>query len=417
MNKNRIRDLGFVIWSLGFLLLSSCLVSPAYQNPSPSVQAQTAPPPATGPDVTLAGGEGTEVLVEGVAASADAGIARDHALKDALRKAVEQGVGTFINSETKVQNFQLLSDKVYAQASGYVSSYRVIAEGPDAGLYRVTIRARVKLDKIEDDLNAIGILLGEQGRPRIMVVVKEVPKDDILAVTDRMLETEMMETMIVGAFQAKGFPVVDAATVRLNLQTDQLRQILAGDNQAAILLGQRTGAEVVVAGTVQNSRERRQAPYTNAVTDFFKVRLSARAVNAASAEVLGATALTREVPFSEDAARKQVADSAGADLMAKILKGWKRHESITQLHCENADYAKVQKLKAEILEKVRGVKSVIQRDLTGSLALLEIVSETSTQEVLDDLGTKQLAVPFEIKGISGNRIDIKFTDQPSGPGR
>jgi hypothetical protein len=401
-----------VIWSLGFLLLSSCMVPPAYQ-----AQTQAAPPPATGQEVTLAGGEGTEVLVEGVAASADAGIARDHALKDALRKAVEQGVGTFINSETKVQNFQLLSDKVYSQASGYVSSYRVVAEGPDAGLYRVTIRARVKLDKIEDDLAGIGILLEEQGRPRIMVVVKEVPKDDILAVTDGMLETEMMETMIVDAFQSKGFPVVDAATVKQNLQKDQLRKILEGDNQAAILLGLRTGAEVVVAGTVQRSSERRQAPYTNTVTDFFKVRLSARAVNVASAEVLGATALTQEVPFSEDAARKQVADSAGADLVAKILKGWKRHESITQLHCENADYAKVLKLKAEILEKVRGVRSVVQRDLTGSLALLEIVSETSTQEVLDDLGTKTFTAPFEVKGITGNRIDIKFTNPPSGPGR
>jgi len=393
------------------------MVPPAYENPAQPVQTQAAPSPATGQEVTLAGGEGTEVLVEGVAASGDAGIARDHALKDALRKAVEQGVGTFVNSETKVRNFQLLSDKVYSQASGYVSSYRVIAEGPDAGLYRVTIQARVKLDKIEDDLAGIGILLEEQGRPRIMVVVKEVPKDDILAVTDGMLETEMMETMIVDAFQSKGFPVVDAATVRQNLQKDQLRKILEGDNQTAILLGLRTGAEVVVAGTVQRSSERRQAPYTNAVTDFFKVRLAARAVNTASAEVLGATALTQEVPFSEDAVRKQVADSAGADLIAKILKGWKRHESITQVHCENADYAKVQKLKAEILEKVRGVKSVVQRDLSGASALLEIVSETSSQEVLDDLGTKKLAVPFEIKGISGNRIDIRLTDQPSGPGR
>jgi hypothetical protein len=103
--------------------------------------------------------------------------------------------------------------------------------------------------------------------------------------------------------------------------------------------------------------------------------------------------------------------------VAELLKGWKRHESTTQLHCENAGYAKVQKLKAEILEKVRGVKNVIQRDLSDSIVLLEIVSETSTQEVLDDLGTKKLAVPFEIKGITGNRIDIKFTDQPSGPGR
>ena len=247
----RVTSCGLLYAVCCLLLLSACAVPPAYQNPSQSVQAQAAPPPATSQEVTLAGGNGTEVLVEGVATSADAGIARDHALKDALRKAVEQGVGTIINSDTKEQNFQLLSDNIYSQASGYVSSYRVVAEGPDAGLYRVTIRAQVKLDKIEDDLTGIGILLEQQGRPRIMVVVKEVPKDDILAVTDQMLETEMIETIIVDAFQSKGFPVVDAATVKQNLQKDQLRKILEGDNQAAILLGQNAGAEVVVAGTVQ----------------------------------------------------------------------------------------------------------------------------------------------------------------------
>jgi hypothetical protein len=213
-------------------------------------------------------------------------------------------------------------------------------------------------------------------------------------------------------FQSQGFPVVDAATVRQNLQKDELRNILEGDNQAAILLGQRTGADVVVAGTVQESSERRQAPSTNAVTDFFRVRLSARAVNVASSALLGEAALTQEVPSSEDAARQQVADSAGADLSAKILRGWKPQSNITQIYAENADYQRVQLLKSMIMRDVSGVTSVVTRDLVGRTAVVEVVSEVPTQDVLVQIDRCVTAIPFVVTGSSGNRIDIRFGDTP-----
>jgi hypothetical protein len=71
-----------------------------------------------------------EVMVEGVS-SIEGGrkdIARDHAIKDALRKAVEQAVGTFISSETVVENYEVLSDRIYSKAEGYVAEYKVLRE-------------------------------------------------------------------------------------------------------------------------------------------------------------------------------------------------------------------------------------------------------------------------------------------------
>jgi hypothetical protein len=390
------------------LVLAAGCYNPYYTQPARSQAAYTPPSPSA--EVVLAGGEGTEVVVEGAAALPQSGgtdIARDHALKDALRKAVEQGVGTFINSETKVQNFQLLSDKVYSQSSGYVSSYKVIAEGLDGTLYRVTIRARVKLDRLQDDLEAIGILVMEQGRPRIMVVVKELTSQDV-SVSDDMLSQEMVETMLVDAFQSRGFPVVDAATVSQNLKKDQLKKILEGDDRTAVLLGLKTGAEIVVAGTARRSTERKSAPYSGGLTDFYKYRLVTRAVNVATAEILGASALTREVPFSEEQARQQAADSAGTALIARILAGWKKRTNVTQIYCDNADFQKVQQLKSEIIGRVRGVTSVVSRDLVGSTATLEVISESGSQEILDDLTTRGITIPFEVKGLSGNRIDIRF---------
>ncbi|MBM3322007.1 hypothetical protein FJY69_00770 [candidate division WOR-3 bacterium] len=403
----RLRQFALALPTLALCVVAGCVV-PAYAPPAP---ARTATAPGqTSQEVVLSGGEGTEVLAEGAAAltAGGADIARDHALKDALRKAVEQGVGTFVSSESRVQNFQLLSDRIYSQASGYVSSYRVISEGQEGGLYRVVVRARVKLERIEDDLSAIGILVAEQGRPRIMVVVKELDNLTDILVDDRMMSQEMIETMLVDAFQSKGFPVVDAATVRKNLEKEQLKKILEGDLATAQLIGMKTGAEIVVAGTAQRLSVRKNVPYSSGTAEFFKVRMSVRAVNVATAEIVAASALTRELPFSADNARKEAADSAGAELISKILKGWKKRANVTQIAASNADFARSQKLKAEILAKVRGVTSVIQRDLVGSTALLEVVSETSSQEVLDDLTTRGLAIEFTVHGLAGNRIEIVF---------
>jgi len=384
-------------------LAGGCVV-PAYVPPGTTPQTWT-PPSQT--EVTLAGGEGTEVLAEGAAAvTTTPDIVRDQALKDALRMAVAQGVGTYVNSETRVQNFQLLSDRIYSQASGYVSSYRIISENQEAGLYRVVVRAKVKLDRIEDDLEAIGILVAEQGRPRLMVVVKEVA-----AGTETSLDRELVETAIVAAFQAKGFPVVDQATVAENLTRDQLRSILAGDNQAAMAAGLRTGAEIVIAGTMERSRETRSAPYSQSEVGFHKVRLSARAISVQTAEVLGASAVSRELPFSADQAITEAADSTSKVLMGRILAGWKKRANITQLHIQNADNLRVEQLKAEIMAKVRGVTAVISRELIGTRAVVEVVSETSTQEVLQQLTTRGLQVRFTVEGFSGNRIDIKLLDQ------
>jgi hypothetical protein len=384
------------------LLCLSCY-HPGY-SPTP-VQTQTT-------EVVLSGGEGSEILAEGVAAiTGSIDIARDQALKDALRKAVEQGVGTFINSETRVENFQLLSDRIYSQAQGYVSSYRVVSESRESDLYRVVVRAKVKLARIEDDLRAIGILVAEQGRPRVMVVVRKVTNSGAVTVSEETMTPELVETMLTGAFQEKGFPVVDRATIEKNLNRERLRKVLEGDTQAAMLLGTATGAEIGVVGTLQEAMARKKVPYTQEERDYHRIELSARAINLNTGEVLGAGVVNAEAPFSAEAARRTVADSISRILISRILTGWKRRENVTLVYARNADFQKVELFKSELRARVRGVNTVLTRELSGNDAVIEIVSETATPEVIEQIGSKEMAVRFQIEGVTGNRIDIRFLEE------
>lgn len=356
------------------------------------------------PAAEPASGE-TEVLAEGVSAFAGAwDTARDQAISDALRKAVEQGVGTYIDSETQVENFQLISDRIYSRARGYVSSYRIIHEEQTGDLYRVVLRAVVNTDGLQDDLAAIGILLAEQGRPRVMVVVREIGNGATLE--DAGSSGSMFETLLLDQFRRKGFPVVDAGTAAGILQRDRLLLILEGDERTAALVGLEAGAEIMVSGTVNVSREQRMI--AGAAREIHVFRVNCRAINTRTAAVLGASAATTEVPFSESQARSQASDRTAEQLVSAILQGWTTSGNTTVIVASNADYSRMQDLSSRIRTGIRGVTEVLARDLTGSRATLEVISTTSSREIMD--GLSAIGGGFTITGVAGNRVELRFTD-------
>ena len=69
----------------------------------------------------------TTVTAEGVAAIQGNArdIARDAAIEDAQKRAVEQAIGILIDSQTQVENYQLISDKILSQTKGYIKRYAI----------------------------------------------------------------------------------------------------------------------------------------------------------------------------------------------------------------------------------------------------------------------------------------------------
>ncbi|MFO7626155.1 MAG: flagellar assembly protein T N-terminal domain-containing protein [Candidatus Fermentibacteraceae bacterium] len=362
------------------------------------------PPPDPG---TPPGPGETEVLCEGVSAiTGRLDTARDQAISDALRKAVEQGVGAYIDGETQVENFQLISDRIYSRASGFVSSYRVIHEEQSGGLYRVIVRAVVNTDGIEGDLAAIGILMTEQGRPRVMVLVRELSNRSAVSLAGLDDMGSMFETQLLEGFRRKGFPVVDASTTADIIRRDQLLLILEGDDRTAALVGLEAGAEIIVSGTVARSSESRVIAGSPREVHVFDV--DCRAVNTRTAAVLAASASTTEVPFSESQARSQASEKTADHLITAILDGWTVNVNSTMLHVTNAEFQALEDLRERIRSGIRGVSGVLVRDFTGSRATLEVVSETPSTEVIESL--PGIGGGFTITGITGNRVELRLED-------
>lgn len=165
-------------------------------------------------------------------------IAREKALEDALRRAVEQAVGTFISSDAMVENGVLLSEKIYKESKGFVKSYEVVEETVDekSQLVWVTIKAEVLMLKLSESLKQ---LISQVGTIRLLYAVTG--------------ETELISALKEDLI-SNGIEVVDPGLLKNVL--DRQKAALANEGvQEAIGAGMWFWARYVLRGSVQVFQE------------------------------------------------------------------------------------------------------------------------------------------------------------------
>jgi hypothetical protein len=88
------------------------------------------------------------------------GLKREDALQDALRAAVSQAAGVALMSETKVENFMVISDAISTNTRGYISKYDVVKEVPFSDRFEVTVNATVSTEPIKADFQLLAKSVG-----------------------------------------------------------------------------------------------------------------------------------------------------------------------------------------------------------------------------------------------------------------
>ena len=349
--------------------------------------------------------QGVAAIVQG-----NIDISRDKAIEDALRNAVEQATGSLIENETLVENYQLLSDKIYSQSKGYVQSYEVLDEKAEEGLYRVTIQATVASGELKNDLRALNILMRQVRKPRVMVLFEEILSQDVNS--GRLAEDAVSKVLL-----ERGFKLVDADVVRRNLGRDAVRGLLAGDERVAAAIGDKYGAEMLLIGTAQAT--------TNEVTigdikiNSNQAVVSAKLVRADTGEVKVSETRQAAKPHVNSLTGKQMAITEASEYLANDMID--RMIDIFQEQVYNIanvnltiyglqGYAHLQEVIQLISDNVRGIKEIYQRNYTMGTADLEVELTGSTQSLAADLTTRTFGkYRFEIKESTHNQLRVFIT--------
>lgn len=220
--------------------------------------------------------------------------ARDEALLDAQRRALEQVGGVQLDAETVLRDQAIFDQLIRTQTRGLIESHVVLEEGAVGdGRYRVKIVASVKAGEAQDRLKSLlselslVVLIPEEnmGQPQAQPIVEN-------AVVSRLLES--------------GFRVLDQAQVQRVAARDQLAALLRGDGPTAREIGLKFLSNVIVVGQASARFSQNNQGIVSA-----HARVTARVIEAETGRVLANVSLDRERGF----ARNEVA--AGEDALAK----------------------------------------------------------------------------------------------------
>lgn len=341
-------------------------------------------------------------------------IARDKAVDDALRKAVEQAVGTMVSSDTMTDNYKVIHDKILARTSGYVEKYKILSEGPEGNLYRVRVQAEIGKSDLTSDLSALGLLHVMVEKPKVMVIIDE--KVGGLYGTTAAESVGQAESTIIEKLLGSGFNVVDADTVRANITRDKALRILEGDNKAAAAEGLKYGAQVVITGKAFSKNAGGKLYGTN--MQSIQATLQARVVRTDTGKVIASkSAQGAQVHIDEmqggALAIKEASEKLSDELIEMIVKQWSgevygRSQEITVMINGLVSYRHLAAVKKILEKETQGVKAVHQRSFTGGVAELALDYGGKSTNIADELAARKFTgFRLEPTNVTPHRIDVK----------
>jgi len=165
----------------------------------------------------------------------------DDAKLQAMREAVAQVAGTIVSSDTLTQNSQLISDRIYANSSGYVRNVEILSQKEEGGVMKVALRAEVGTAELDKDLQAVKALIARFGHPKLVIITQEHAID----VHGVVNSSEVMNAVLSEGFRNDGWTLIDP-----NFAAGKLR-LAAGvalGTPEAKEIGQLSKAEYVLYG-------------------------------------------------------------------------------------------------------------------------------------------------------------------------
>lgn len=339
---------------------------------------------------------------EGVIFQNDIATAKEKALDQAKRMAVEQGVGVFISSSTLVQNYQTIDDKILARSVGYLKSYTILKEKTEDGVVMVEIEAIVKTAKLGGDVKGLN-LVSRKDYPRLMLMIAEqnIGQEGFSywwGNTTSIVNMSIVENTMINELShidgEQGFLFVDPAVLSGKIQQKDAYQVTSAgiSPQAAREIANLTDAQVVVIGT---------AVATNAgpIMEGLKMTsgqadISVRLVNTDNGEILlTASAQGTGQNIDKKRAGNQALEVATKKLVAqikeKLATKWVLDRAMVTIDVEGVQsYRMFDSFKQVLAHQIGGVKGVNERKMLKDKAQLDVFLDGKTSLLAKELSLK-----------------------------
>ncbi|MFC1529642.1 serine/threonine-protein kinase [Gemmatimonadota bacterium] len=365
-------------------------------------------------------GSGQSITVEGISTiiAGDTGKARDDAINNALDKAVERVVDSFVSSQSLAENSILVQDRIYTKTSGYITAYETQGFVEEAEVFRVTVRVDVNKAALFRDLEGIGLVPARSTFPRLLVLADEEIYLDELA-TERVpvtIDAGTSTTTLLETLIPRGFRFVDPTAMAVNTDARVLSAALGGDLNQAMVMGRAYQADLIILVKALVNRDM-GVQYVSGSQVAMRASVSIRALRSDTGEIIATSGTTKTaagvgaVSVGQSAIRMATEDAIPS-LEFMILERWAREVSsgaIVELVVSNSiEYSDLQRFQQLLPYYIRECENVVIRSFIEGIATLEVSFRGTSLDLASELATVVWEeFDIEVAGMTSNQIRIR----------
>lgn len=342
------------------------------------------------------------VVVEGEAViNVSQDVAEKAAIAQALRNAVEQVSGVYIQSETKVKDFQTMSDEIYTKASGYISDNELIEKKVKNGTVVVKVKATVSLEPLVEKLKKLGLLR----KWTIAVLMNSKDSNQFAETASTAINEQIIEN---------GFRVVDRDVMSSVEQPDILEQVSKGNYLAASKLLRDNAVDVLIVGkasTINISGNNYNAYGVDVSLNSAKGIIDAKLVRTDTGEMLASKSFdSMGLGAGNDVynqALKQSGTLAGDYFAKQIMKLPASTSSYIQLYVKGLSYSKAKDF-ISALKDIQNIRKVTSKGYRNKEAIYEIETDGDVSLLADSISENSnisKKYKFEILSVSSGKIE------------
>lgn len=334
------------------------------------------------------------------------GTSFEDAERDALRNAVEKAVGTMVDSQTLVQNNQLVNDEIYTQSKGYITNYSVLERTNKGGMEEVVIKADVDTNpnsKLMNELTRLGIINTQLRDPKIAVII---PEYHIAA----RIPDPAGETAVIRKLTEAGFThVTDVSNMRYQLNklsaltSNDFRSLADSLNVDILIIGEAFSQGVGDVGKfIGNGRK-------NVGIMSCKARLEAKIFIVKSGQIIAANGTYgTAADLTEFIAAKKALNEAGEKMGDYIIDKLIGYGSTNNQNVEvtviASDINKITKI-CNALKNISGVKSAVISNYSNGRANISVKYSGTPQNLYNQL-SKIVDFNIILKEITYNTLSV-----------
>ncbi len=351
--------------------------------------------------------------------------AREMALQQALRQAVEMVAGTIVSGISESSQFISVRDEITSQASGYVRRYEIKSTDCEEGTCKVSVRALVAKQRLSERLSDLGLLLQRRGYPRVIMLIQEQNVGDerpsawwfTTAVRSQVVENTLvsylnkilneadeackaaprrsecwtplepgMRFRFMDYRSVSATPMVQEAKAGVDLTDEQARQ-LAGLTDAEVAIVGR--AVAVDQGT----------PWGVEALRSIRADVNLRIIDVASGNVLGTVGLNRVQNFPNatmggESLMERLARELSPRIQRVVAESWGAEETGVRTISLEVDglgsFEDLQRFRSLLSSAVTGVRTVTVNSMSGSKASLQVQATIGAEQLAAELSTRPI---------------------------